>query len=192
MTGRVKNSDLQLVAALRKGDPEAFESLYEAHFRRIYAFSVRRIGDPSEAEDVTQEVFTAVFTCIERFEGKSDLLVWIYGITRNILNNRLRRRCGVRLVPLEDVPPEVAPLELSPEPQADARRMLRRVQDAIEQLPREQRRILELRHTKRLGIRRIAELTHRSEDAVKSSLYRTRRALEGKLPELRDEGGILC
>ena len=63
-----------------------------------------------------------------------------------------------------------------------ARQALACVQQAIEALPREQRRMLELRHGKRLAIRRIAELTHRSEDAVKSSLYRARRTLASKLP----------
>jgi RNA polymerase sigma-70 factor (ECF subfamily) len=174
-----------MVDAIRSGDTSAFEELYQTHFRRIHNFSARRLGDPSEAEDVTQEVFTAVFTCIDRFQGKSDLIVWIYGITRNILNNRLRRRGGVRLVSLEDVPPEAAPRDLGPEPRAEAREMLDRVQGAIEKLSSDQRRILELRHARRLAIRRIAKLMNRSEDAVKSSLYRTRRILSEKLPEAR-------
>ena len=166
--------------AIRSGDGGAFEQLYRTYFRRIHNFSLRRIGDPGEAEDITQEVFTAVFRCIDRFEGKSDLVVWIYGITRNILNNRLRRRGGVRLVCIDDVPAEAAPADLGPDSCAEAREQLRRVHAAIEALPSDQRRILELRHTDQLAIRRIAELMHRSEDAVKSSLYRTRRALSSR------------
>jgi RNA polymerase sigma-70 factor, ECF subfamily len=179
---RVKEADRSIVEAIRGGDPAAFRALYELHFRRIHNFSVRRLGDPAEAEDVCQEVFEAVFSCLDRFEGKSDLVVWIYGITRNILNNRLRRRGGVRLISLEDVPPEAAPLDLGPEPLAQARQILGRVRDAIEKLPGEQRKILELRHGKRLNIRKIAQLTGRSEDAVKSSLYRARRTLAAQLP----------
>ena len=110
----MKDADRILVDAIRAGDPDAFQSLYKLHFRRIHNFSVRRLGDVAEAEDVCQEVFEAVYFCLDRFEGKSDLLVWIYGITRNILNNRLRRRGGVRLVSLDDVPPEAAPRDLGP------------------------------------------------------------------------------
>ena len=171
--------------AIRAGDPAAFQDLYKQHFRRIHNFSVRRLGDVAEAEDVVQEVFEAVYFCLDRFEGKSDLLVWIYGITRNILNNRLRRRGGVRLVSLDDIPPEAAPCDLGPELRAEARQTLGRVRAAIEKLPGEQRRILELRHGKRLNIRRIAQLTGRSEDAVKSSLYRARRSLSQELPGQR-------
>jgi RNA polymerase sigma-70 factor (ECF subfamily) len=181
----VKEADRSIVEAIRSGDPAAFRELYQLHFRRIHNFSMRRLGDPAEAEDVCQEVFEAVYSCLERFEGKSDLVVWIYGITRNILNNRLRRRGGVRLISLEDIPPEAAPLDLGPEPLAQAREALGRVRDAIEKLPVEQRKILELRHGKRLNIRKIAQLTGRSEDAVKSSLYRARRTLAAQLPGQR-------
>ena len=178
----MKEADRIIVEAIQGGDPAAFRSLYELHFRRIHNFAVRRLGDVAEAEDVCQEVFEAVFHCLDRFEGKSDLVVWIYGITRNILNNRLRRRGGVRLISIDDVPPEAAPLDLGPEPLAQARQALSRVRAAIERLPGEQRRILELRHGKRLNIRKIAQLTGRSEDAVKSSLYRARRTLAQQLP----------
>ncbi len=180
-------TDWALVEAIRKGDTQAFETLYRTQFRRVFNFALRKLGDPTESEDVTQEVFTAVFTCIDRFEGKSDLVVWIYGITRNIVNNRLRRRGGIRLVPLEDVPPEASPADLGPGPRAEARQTLTRVQAAIEELPRDQKRILELRHGQQLAIRKIAEILDRSEDAIKSSLYRARRTLASKLPEERAE-----
>lgn len=178
----LSDADLTMVEAIRKGDAGAFDTLYKGYFRRIYNFALRRLGDPAEAEDVTQEVFTAVFSCLDRFEGKSELLVWIYGITRNILNNRLRRRGGIRLISLEELPPEASPVDLGPGPAAEARETLQRVQAAIEELPADQRRILELRHGRRLAIRKIAELMERSEDAVKSSLYRARRALAARLP----------
>jgi RNA polymerase sigma-70 factor (ECF subfamily) len=178
----VTEEDRVIVDAIRAGDPAAFRDLYQRHFRRIHSFSVRRLGDVAEADDVCQDVFEAVFCCLDRFKGESDLIVWIYGITRNILNNRLRRRGGVRLVSLEDIPQEAAPLDLGPEPLAQARQTLGRVREAIGNLPEEQRRVLELRHGKRLNIRKIAQLTGRSEDAVKSSLYRARRSLAAQLP----------
>jgi len=181
--GKVKESDRKLVEAIQRGDSAAFEELYRNYFRRIHNFAVSKLGSYSEAEDVTQEVFAAVFTCIDRFQGRSDLVVWIYGITRNLLNNRLRRRGSVRLVSLDEVPPEATPVDIGPERHALAREQLRRVEAAIETLPKDQRKILELRHSKRLAIRKIAQIMDRSEDAVKSSLYRTRRTLSERLPD---------
>jgi RNA polymerase sigma-70 factor (ECF subfamily) len=143
--GALSDADQEIVEAIKRGDTGAFEKLYKCHFQRIFNFAIRKLGDPAEAEDVTQEVFAAVFSCLDRFQGKSDLVVWIYGISR--------------------------------------RETLARVQDAIADLPKDQRRILELRHSRRLAIRKIAEIMNRSEDAVKSSLYRARRTLAARLPE---------
>ena len=67
--------------------------------------------------------------------------------------------------------------------QAAVTQALGHLETAIAELPREQRRILEMRHTRQLAIKKIAELLDRSEDAVKSSLYRARRTLAAKLPE---------
>jgi RNA polymerase sigma-70 factor, ECF subfamily len=182
--GSVKDTDRTLVEALRRGDKAAFETLYARYVARIHNYAVSKLGSVVEAEDVTQEAFEAVFQCIDKFEGRSDLVVWIYGITRNLIHNRIRRRAGDRLVALEEAAHEAAPEMLCPDRQAEARESLRRMREAIEALPADQRRILELRHEKRLAIRRIAELMHRSEDAVKSSLYRTRRSLANRLPDL--------
>ena len=84
---------------------------------------------------MAQEVFEAVYCGVHRFQRRSDLVVWIYGIARNILNNRLRRRARARLVPLENLPLEATPLDPGPGPRAEAREALRYVQRAIEHLP---------------------------------------------------------
>ena len=183
----MKEADRVLVEAIKGGDVEAFDELYSSYLKRIHNFALSKLGNVAEAEDVTQEVFAAVFSCLDRFEGKSDLVVWIYGITRNILNNRLRRRAGVRMVPIDDIPSELTPVDIGPEREAVAREDLRRVEAVIGELPRDQRKILELRHAKRLAIRKIAEMMDRSEDAVKSSLYRTRQTLKSRLPDAKDE-----
>lgn len=183
----MKDADRVLVEAIKDGSVGAFDELYKTYVRRIHNFALSKLGNVAEAEDVTQEVFAAVFSCLDRFEGKSDLVVWIYGITRNILNNRLRRRAGVRMVAIDDIPVELTPVDIGPEREAVAREDLRRVEAVIGELPRDQRKILELRHAKRLAIRKIAEMMDRSEDAVKSSLYRTRQTLALRLPDAKDE-----
>ena len=178
----MNESDRRLIRGISRGDGSAFEELYGRYGRRIHGFAVSRLGDRVEAEDVTQEVFEAVFSGIARFQGRCDLVGWIYGIARNIVNNRLRRRAGARLVSLDQMPLEATPVDLGPGPRVEAREALSYVRSAIERLPEDQRRILELRHAERLGIRKIASVMNRSEDAVKSSLYRARRSLASTLP----------
>ncbi len=182
----MKEADKRLVDAIRGGDGQAFEELYKLYLRRVHNFAVSKLGNVVEAENVSQEVFAAVFSCLDRFQGKSDLVVWIYGITRNIINNRLRKRAGIRMVSLEELPLELTPTDIGPEREAVAREDLRRMECVIGELPKDQRKILELRHGKRLAIRKIAEIMSRSEDAVKSSLYRTRQTLAARLPDAKE------
>ncbi len=178
-------SDHELVGHILAGSVEHFELLYEAYFPRVYRFALKRLRDPGEAEDVTQEVFFTVFDCLESYQGQSSLLVWIFGITRNIVNRRFRR-VRPRLDSLDaddarEVEARVAPTDRA----VEARRLLYRCEEVIErELTPLQRRIFHLKHLRRQSIRSIAEALGKSEDAVKANLYRMRRALADGAPGL--------
>ena len=60
----MKQADLELVEAVRRNEAGAFDELYATYFRRILSFAIRKLRDVGEAEDATQEVFTAVYSCI--------------------------------------------------------------------------------------------------------------------------------
>ena len=178
-------SDATLVAHILDGSREHFEMLYESYFPRVYRFALKRLGDPSEAEDVTQEVFFTVFDALESFEGKSTLLVWIFGITRNTVNRRFRkvrpRAESMDADGAAEVPARVAATDRV----VDARRALRRCEAVIESdLTPLQRRIFHLKHLRRQPIRAIAATLGKSEDAIKANLYRIRRAISDGVPGL--------
>jgi RNA polymerase sigma-70 factor (ECF subfamily) len=178
-------SDQELVEQILKGDPDAFELLYDTYFQRVYRFALKRLGDAGEAEDVTQEVFMTVLKALPSFQGGSTLLVWMFGITRNKVNRRFR---GTR-VRLESVDGSAGSEVASGQPSADqaveARRMLDRCEAVIENdLTPLQRRIFHLKHLRRQSIRGIATALGKSEDAIKANLYRMRRALADGVPGL--------
>jgi RNA polymerase sigma-70 factor (ECF subfamily) len=178
------SDDGELVEAILGGSREHFDLLYQSYFPRVYRFALKRLGDPGEAEDVAQEVFMTVFRALSSFQGSSTLLVWIFGITRNTVNRRFRRR-RPRLVGLDDGARQVAGDEAPPDRAADARRILDRCEEVIEkELTPLQRRIFHLKHLRRQSIRNIAEGLGKSEDAVKANLYRMRRALLEAAPDL--------
>ena len=85
------SSDSELVAEILGGSEEHFQLLYETYFRRVYSFALKRLKDPGEAEDVTQEVFITLMDALSSYQGQSSLLVWIFGVTRNKVNRRFRR-----------------------------------------------------------------------------------------------------
>jgi RNA polymerase sigma-70 factor (ECF subfamily) len=179
------SSDQELVDRILAGSAEHFELLYEAYFPRVYRFALKRLGDPGEAEDVTQEVFFSVFSCLDRFQGQSTLLVWIFGITRNTVNRRFRKQ-RPRLEPIdEEGGPQAAAADVPPDQAVDARRMLILCESVVEnELTPLQRRIFHLKHLRQQPIRSIAAALGKSEDAIKANLYRMRRAIAASAPGL--------
>jgi RNA polymerase sigma-70 factor, ECF subfamily len=179
------SSDSELVAHILAGSREHFDLLYEAYFPRVYRFALKRLSDSAEAEDVAQEVFFTVFNVLDTYQGTAPLLVWIFGITRNTVNRRFRRK-RPRIESLDapearEVAGAQAPVDIS----VDARRMLERCERAIENdLTPLQRRIFHLKHLRRQSIRTIAQALGKSEDAIKANLYRMRRALADGAPGL--------
>ncbi len=178
-------SDAEIVERILAGDREAFELLYETYFPRVYRFALKRLRDPGEAEDVTQEVFMTVHRALGSFRGTSSLLVWIFGVTRNTVNRRFRR-ARPRLVSLDgETAPELPSHEALPDQIADARKVLRRCEAVVErELTPLQRRIFHLKHLRRQPIRTIATALGKSEDAIKANLYRMRRAIAQGAPGL--------
>ncbi len=170
--------DQELVNEILDGSREHFEMLYEAYFPRVYRFALKRLRDHGEAEDVTQEVFVTVFRALGSFKGNSSLIVWIFGITRNTVNRRFRRR-PLRIEPLDDgAAVEVPAREVSADRIVDARRTLDRCDEAItNKLTPLQRRIFHLKHLRRQSTRSIANSLGKSEDAIKANLYRMRKVL---------------
>jgi RNA polymerase sigma-70 factor (ECF subfamily) len=170
-------SDAELVREILSGSRDHFEMLYRVYFPRVYRFALKRLGDPGEAEDVTQEVFMTVFRALNTYAGNSSLLVWIFGITRNKVNRRFR---GIR--PRFEVIDTDADQEIAAkEAPADREQCETVIQNDLTPL---QRRIFHLKHLRRQSIRSIAGALGKSEDAVKANLYRMRRAIARAAPGL--------
>lgn len=177
-------SDEELVKEILGGSRKHFDLLYEAYFPRVYRFALKRLRDPGEAEDVTQEVFVTVFKALGSYAGNSSLLVWIFGITRNKVNRRFR---GVRprLESIDGATMELCSNDAPTDRAVDAKRMLAHCEEVIEtRLTPLQRRIFHLKHLRRQSIRSIAGSLGKSEDAIKANLYRMRRAIAQAAPGL--------
>jgi RNA polymerase sigma-70 factor (ECF subfamily) len=89
-------SDLELVRAAAAGDAAAFEQLYQQHYRRVYSLCLRMLGNTTQAEDLTQEVFLQVFRKLGSFRGDSAFTTWLHRLTVNQVLMHFRKR-GVKL-----------------------------------------------------------------------------------------------
>ena len=81
--GQKGPSDLELAQKSAEGDGDAFEQIYRRHFRRVYALCLRMLGDPTRAEDLTQDVFINLFNKIGSFRGDSAFTTWLHRMTVN-------------------------------------------------------------------------------------------------------------
>jgi RNA polymerase sigma-70 factor (ECF subfamily) len=90
------STDLELARAAAAGDTAAFERLYEQYNKRVYSLCFRMLGNVSQAEDLTQEVFLQVFKKIGSFRGDSAFTTWLHRLTVNQVLMHFRKR-GVKL-----------------------------------------------------------------------------------------------
>ena len=182
---RTQIADEELVERLRTGDREAFDKIYQRYFKRVYAFLDKRLRNRADTEETTQEVFINIFSSIDGYRGDAPLAAWIFGLTRRTLAARFRKKRHPT-VPLFEENEDVAfsSLTAASAPEATPLQNYEMVERAdlldqvLEQeITAEQRRLFEMHHLENMPIAEIAAATSKSEDSVKSTLYRTRKLL---------------
>lgn len=96
-------SDLALTRKAASGDMQAFEEVYRLHHRRVYSICLRMTGSPTEAEDLTQDIFIHLFHKIGGFRGESAFTTWLHRMTINQVLMHFRRQKRRRAHPVEEV-----------------------------------------------------------------------------------------
>jgi RNA polymerase sigma-70 factor (ECF subfamily) len=91
----------QLVEALRAGDERAFTRLVERYHLGLIHFAQQYVPDRSVAEGVVQEAWLGVLRGLDRFEARSSLKTWIFGIVLNCARARARR--DRRTIPFSEI-----------------------------------------------------------------------------------------
>lgn len=170
--------DVRLVQDIISGKDTAFVELYERYERRIYYFALKRTSDPLDAEDVTQEVFLQVFRGLAKFEGRSTLLTWMFGIAHKQICRRYRSRRMAYVSFDTDEVNQLPSAETPADRATDFARILRNcVRVLDEKVPEQQRDVFEQRYIKNRSTREIAQNLGKSQQAIKISIFRTRHTL---------------
>jgi RNA polymerase sigma-70 factor (ECF subfamily) len=175
--------DRELIERVAQGDVEAFDTLYERYFPRVVRFVRKRVSNQADAEETVQEVFINFFSSLHSYRGEAPLAAWVFGLTRRTLANRYKRR-RAETVPLPEDEQFLA-LDLARTSRTDGDphaayeygERLGRLQDAAERLSSDQWQLFKLHHLENRSIEEIAGTVRKSEDAVKSHLYRARKLL---------------
>jgi RNA polymerase sigma-70 factor (ECF subfamily) len=175
----------ELIERVTRGDESALGVLYDRYFPRVFSFVQRRLRNRADTEETVQEVFINVFSSLGSYRAEAPFAAWVLGVTRRTVAGRFKKK-RISVVPLEgSEEPEASgaampiwqreptPLEHS----ECGERMDRLAEAAEQQLTPEQRRLFELHHLRHRSIHEIAETLRKSEDAIKSNLYRARKLL---------------
>jgi RNA polymerase sigma-70 factor (ECF subfamily) len=174
-------SDVALFQVVRAGHEQHFNFLYERYFSRIYTFIHVRVRNRADAEELTQESFAAVFRSADGYTGRSTPLAWIYGIAKNVVYNHLRRN-RAHDARVERAGPDAlhgsSPIwTYTPEDHLSLQRYLEVIGDRLGSVTPWQAEVFVLRHFENMPIGEIARRMDRSNDAIRSSLYRVKRML---------------
>jgi len=159
-----------VIERARTGDRSAFAELYDTHCDAVYRYVLYRVREPSDAEDLTSEVFTRAFANIHRYrwQGKS-FLAWLYTIARNAVTDRRRRdRPTVELDNAYGIAEEgpTAHDHAVRGEQVDA------LKGAVKHLTTEQQEVLVLRFVENMSSRQVAKVLGKNEGAIRALQFR--------------------
>jgi RNA polymerase sigma-70 factor (ECF subfamily) len=155
-----------LIRRAQQHDEMALTQLYEENFDRIYRYIVLKIGDRTEAEDMTQQVFLNVLKSISSYKWKGmPFTSWLYRIAHNQIVDYLRKKSKRTIVPLDESMPSVGG---DPEHLAVRKVQIEELAIAAKKLTPAQQEVISLRFAAELSVAEVAEVMGKSEGAVKA------------------------
>ncbi len=182
-------TDHELVTAVRRGEDTAFEELFSRYRGRIRAYVSGIIGDPDQAEDLTQEVFISVLRRLRDTERPIAFKPWVYRIAKNACIDELRRARRSHEVLFdqresEDEADDLLASAPGPEAAVESKQLLEALRGAFRGVSELHHRILVLRELEGLSYGEIGERLGMSRPVVESTLFRARRRLAEEYEEL--------
>lgn len=155
-----------IVREAQQGDKDAFAQLYEAYFDKIYRYVVLKIGNKTEAEDMTQQVFLKAYQSIRSYKFKgTPFSAWLFRIAHNQIVDYFRKQSRRPTVPLEEW---TAVSSDNPLRVVESRFDIERLRRASLQLTSAQQEVISLRFAGGLAITEVARTMGKSEGAIKA------------------------
>jgi RNA polymerase sigma-70 factor (ECF subfamily) len=172
-------SDSELLTRVGDGDGWAFETLYRRYSRPVFGLALRRLGDRTRAEEAVQETFTSVWRSARTYKPeRGPGAPWLYAVARNAIVDGARTRVD----PVVAEPRDEPAVEAGPSERAEQSWLAWRVHRAMEELPANERTVLELAYWNELSQSEIASRLRIPLGTVKT---RTRSGLR-RLSDLLD------
>ncbi len=168
--------DARLLAAVRRGDPDAFDPFYNRFSRPLYALGLRWLGNPADAEELVSESLVRAWRAAGNYDpGRGRVASWLFGIAHNVARDRWRAGDRNAAEPLSDI--ETAGVEDGTDALVDALD----VGVALESLSQAHRDILVMTYAHLATEAEIASRHGIPSGTVKSRRFYALRALADRL-----------
>ncbi len=180
----MQQEEESLVRRAQHRDQEAFAQLYEEHFDKIYRYVIFKIGNETEAEDMTQQVFLNALQSISSFKWKGiPFSAWLFRIAHNQVVDHLRRKKHTA-VPLDE---SLASNDNNPQSVVEQKLDIEQLILATKQLTEAQREVISLRFAGELPIAQVAKAMGKSQGAIKALQHSAIVALRKTLQVAENE-----
>ncbi len=182
--------DVRLMLQVKDDVHGAFEVLVQRYQDRLLGIIVHLVGDSTEAEDLTQEVFLRIYKARKGYKPRAKFSTWLFTVANNLVSNYLRSKGRNRQVSLDagasgsqGVPAGERVQASGGTPSAQMRRaeLAEVVRRALDNLGEDQKLAVLLNKFEQMKYAEIAEIMGKSESAVKSLLSRARTNLRESL-----------
>ncbi len=178
------DSDEHLINKALDGSQRAWVKLVRRYESRVYNYCVRMCGSSSEAMDLMQEVFLAVYRNLPNFRGQSQFITWLFRIAANKSTDWLRAKHRIPTFEATEVTPEHKVTHQTPMHQIQTSQSNEQIMQSLAQLPDEQRQVVELKFFQHFTFDEISMQLGISANTAKTRLYAALKKLKHQLEEV--------
>jgi RNA polymerase sigma-70 factor, ECF subfamily len=171
------DEDERVIIAAAKGDPQKFTYLYDRYVQPVYRYIFSRVGNKSEAEDLTSQTFLAALEAVPRYQERGFFSAWLFSIARRKVMDALRKK-GYQVS--LDLAEQVSD-GLDAASQVYRNTEIEELISLIHSLDEPEQELIRLRYVAELSFAEMADLVGKSEEAVKKSLYRLLTRLQDQM-----------
>lgn len=186
-----QNEVSDLVRKAQEGDQSSFALLYERFFDQIFRYVSFKTGSPTEAEDITGEVFVRMIESIHRFKWQGHpFSSWLFRIAHNLIVDYFRKKGKKALVPLEGSADNLQSAHVDVDRGIDLEIAMDEIRRAMEGLTDLQREVISMRFAGGLSVAETARAIGKKDNAIKALQHaglkklRITLAAENSLPVL--------
>jgi len=186
MSSEQARQEAAIVERVLGGERDAYALLVERYNGSLFRYLVRMIGQPADAEDLTQEAFLRAYLSLASYDPSYRFSTWLFRIATNLAINRIK--AASKIVSLEemsdrneqrDEPPELVDpcADGRPDQAVERAERVRMIQNCLQELPADYRAVVTLRHIAELSYNEIADSIGLPLNTVRTRLHRGRERL---------------